>query len=172
MRLDSVKRRLPTREQVLGNRVLRMFGDHIHDHNLWHFNRRSVARATAIGLFCAFLPMPFEMVPAALGAIIFRGNLPLSLAWVWISNPVTWVPLYGAAYLLGAWILGKPPVAWEQITVSLLGQQVAALWVGCLIVGTLLGAGGYFLINLLWRVKVASLWRTRRGKNSRSADAR
>ena len=137
MPMHFLKRRLPSRDQVVGNRYLRFLGEHLHDQNLWHFNRRSVARATAIGLFCAFLPIPFEMVPAAIGAILFRGNLPLSLAWVWISNPLTWIPLWGSAYALGAWLMGDPWVPLDQITAAVLAQHVVALWLGCLIAGAL-----------------------------------
>ena len=66
----SVKKRLPTRHDVQKNKYLQFLGTHLHSPNLWHFNRRSVARATAIGIFCAYLPMPFEMIPAAIGAIV------------------------------------------------------------------------------------------------------
>ena len=78
MRLEKIKKHLPQRHHVQNHKHLRFLGEHLHSPNLWHFNRRSVARATAIGLFCAFLPMPFEMIPAAIGAVLFRGNLPLS----------------------------------------------------------------------------------------------
>ena len=44
----SVKRRLPTRHDVQKNKYLQFLGSHLHSPNLWHFNRRSVARATAI----------------------------------------------------------------------------------------------------------------------------
>lgn len=164
MPLHSIKRRLPTREHVLGNKYLRVFGEHLRDQNLWHFNRRSVARATAIGLFCAFLPMPMEMIPAAFGAIIFRGNLPLALAWVWISNPITWVPLYGPAYLLGAWLLGEPAMPLAALNMKVFGQHLAALWLGCLITGVTAGALGYFIVHGLWRIKIASVKRARRLK--------
>ena len=164
MRLDSIKRHLPTREQVLGNKYLRIFGEHLRDPNLWHFNRRSVARATGIGLFCAYLPMPMEMIPAAFGAIVLRANLPLSLAWVWISNPVTWLPLYGPAYLLGTWLIGEPAIPMDDLTLTVLRQQLVALWIGCIIVGAALGLAGFLLVHGLWRLRVVSLRRNRRAK--------
>jgi uncharacterized protein (DUF2062 family) len=164
MGLDSIKRHLPTREQVLGNKALRIFGEHLRDANLWHFNRRSVARATAIGLFCAYLPMPMEMIPAAFGAILLRANLPLSLAWVWISNPVTWIPLYGPAYLLGTWLLNEPAIPMDDLTLAVLRQQLLALWLGCLLVGAFLAAAGFLLVHGLWRLRVVSLRRNRRAR--------
>lgn len=162
MRFDSIKHRLPSREDIEKNGCLRLLEAHIRDRNLWHFNRRSVPRATAVGLFCAFLPMPFEMLPAAIGAIMFSANLPLSLAWVWISNPLTWIPLYTPAYLLGAKLLGIPAMPLEQITLGLLGSQLAALWLGCLIVGSLVSTVGFCAMRILWRIKVTSSWKDRR----------
>ena len=162
MQLETIKKYLPSRREIRGNKYLKFLGDHLHDPNLWHFNRRSVARATATGLFCAFLPMPFEMVPAAVGAILWRANLPLAIAWVWISNPLTWLPLYGPPYLLGAWLLNRPSVPLNELTVEIFGQQVAALWLGCLLVGVAAATTGYFLVNAIWRTKVISSWQRRR----------
>jgi uncharacterized protein (DUF2062 family) len=38
-----------------------------------------------VGLFCAFIPVPFQMLLAAPSAIIFSANLPVSIALVWIA---------------------------------------------------------------------------------------
>jgi uncharacterized protein (DUF2062 family) len=145
-----------SKREVLAHKYLQVFGDLLHDPNLWHFNRRSVANATAIGLFCAFLPMPFEMLAAALLAIWFSGNLPLSVAWVWISNPITWIPLYTPPYLLGSWLLDKEPVSGSRVTMHVLIESYAALWAGCLIFGIVAAALGYFVVHGLWRLKVRS----------------
>lgn len=147
---------LLTKKDVVAHRYLKVFGDALHNPNLWHFNRRSVANATAIGLFCAFLPVPFEMLVAALGAIWFGGNLPLAVAWVWISNPVTWIPLYTPAYLLGSWILDKESTPAHHVTPHVLIESLASLWVGCLIIGVVAAACGYFTVHGLWRLKVRS----------------
>jgi len=145
---------LLTKKDVLAHRYLAVFGEVLHNPNLWHFNRRSVANATAIGLFCAFLPMPFEMLAAALGAILFNGNLPLAVAWVWISNPITWIPLYTPPYLLGTWLLDKESAAGGHVTMGVLIESYAALWLGCLIIGSVAALSGWFIIHQLWRLKV------------------
>ncbi len=165
MRFESIKHLLPSHDEIVRNKCLRFLESHLRDKNLLHFNRRSVSRATAIGLFCALLPMPFEMLPAAAGAIMFSANLPLSLAWVWISNPLTWIPLYTPAYLLGAWLLNVEAVPLQQITLGMVGTQLAALWLGCLIVGSVLSVIGFWLVRLLWRIKVINIWRDRRRRH-------
>ena len=158
----SIKKRLPTRHDVQRNKYLQFLGDHLHSPNLWGFNRRSVARATAIGLFCAYLPIPFEMIPAAIAAILWRANLPISLAWVWISNPLTWIPLWAPAYLLGTWLLNHPSVPVHELTPEILTRHYASLWVGCVLVGAAVGAAGYALVTLVWRSRVVSLGQRRR----------
>ena len=60
-----------------------------HQPNLWHFNRRTLAKGVAVGFFCAFIPVPFQMLLAILGALIFKTNLPLAILAVWITNPIT-----------------------------------------------------------------------------------
>ena len=162
MHLKKIKKYLPTRTDVQEKKYLRFLGEHLHGSNLWHFNRRSVSRATAIGLFCAFLPMPFEMIPAAVGAILWRANLPLAIAWVWLSNPLTWVPLYGPPYLLGAWLLNRPTVPLDELTIDVLAGHVVALWLGCMLMGAVVGALGYVVVNAIWRSRVVNSWQKRR----------
>ena len=74
---------------------------------LFHLSRRSVSLGVMVGLFWAFTPIPFQMLPAAITAWIIRANLPLSVALVWISNPVTVPPLLLIAYGIGSWILTR-----------------------------------------------------------------
>ena len=76
-------------EKIKHEKVLKILGPAILQPNLWHLNRKSVSRAIAIGLFCAFLPIPLQMVLAAFFAIIFAANLPISVILVWITNPIT-----------------------------------------------------------------------------------
>ena len=59
------KKLTPYFDQVRGHKFLDIFGPAIKDPNLWHLNRYSVSRAMAIGLFCAFMPIPSQMVLAA-----------------------------------------------------------------------------------------------------------
>ncbi|NIQ12825.1 MAG: DUF2062 domain-containing protein, partial [Gammaproteobacteria bacterium] len=78
----------------------------------------------SIGLFVAFLPIPFQMLVAAVLAILFRVNLPISVALVWISNPLTMAPMFYFCYWLGSKLLSLPPqditfelsIEWMQTT--------------------------------------------------------
>ena len=47
------------------------------------------------------------MLLAALIAIWLKVNLPLSVALVWVSNPITMGPMFYFAYKLGALLLGE-----------------------------------------------------------------
>ncbi|MBA1330154.1 ATP-binding protein, partial [Candidatus Endoriftia persephone str. Guaymas] len=89
-----IKRLTPDHEMIRNHRHLQCFGKLLHDANLWHLNRRSAAGAFAVGLFMAFIPVPFQMILAAGAAILFRVNLPLSVALVWVTNPITIPPIF------------------------------------------------------------------------------
>ena len=160
--LDKFKKHLPTVKQIQQYRYLHIFGDSLKQQELWTFNRQSTAKGIAIGIFCAFLPMPFEMVPAIILAILMRGNLPFALAGIWLSNPVTWLPLYTPCYLLGAKILQIEPISLEQITIFQLGWHYVALWLGCLIVGLTLSVSIHFIIGFAWRSQIRQRWKRRR----------
>lgn len=159
---------LPHRDVIHGYAGVSWFRRWLTDENLWHLNRKSVSRGAAIGVFCAMLPMPLETIPAVLLALAFRANIAISVIGVWISNPITWVPLYAPAYLLGASLLGETQPSWDEITMQSMLQNVQALWLGCLVVGFLGASAVYALVHILWRVKVVQDWRSRRSRKSRS----
>lgn len=141
---------------------MQLFGDRLFDGNLWHLNRHSVSRGLAIGLFCAYLPMPFEMIPAALLSLLLRGNLPIAILGVWTSNPFTWVPIYFPGYWLGSVLLGTAPLSLDALSMDVLAHQLAALWLGCILVGSALAALAYGLTHLAWRIHILLHLRSRR----------
>lgn len=163
----TLKRLVPSSESVLANRCLRIFGEFIHDPNLWHLNRHAVARAFAVGLFWTFIPVPFQMVFAAGVAILWRANVPLSVALVWLTNPVTIPPIFFVTYELGAWLLGSPHVQLpEELTVEWFLGSLGIIWrplfVGSLITGLVCSLLGYYLIHALWRWHTVRRYRKRR----------
>jgi len=133
---------------------------------LWHFHRHSVKRAFAIGLFWMSIPMPWQMVAAALTAIPARANLPLSVALVWISNPITMPPIFYFNYLVGTWILGEQaqPIEWHfepAAMLTIIEQIGAPLYLGSVVVGLVLAVISYVGLECFWRWHVSRAW-TRR----------
>lgn len=163
-----IKRYLPNAEKVKQTKGIQWMGSWLHDPNLWHLSRHSVAKAFFIGLFWMAIPIPSQMIAAALTAIAFRSNLALSVALVWISNPVTMGPIFFFNYKIGSFLLGYQPektpqfeMTWQWITTTL-GDLWLPLYLGSLVVGLSLGIIGYFAIYLIWRLHVIDRWKKRK----------
>jgi uncharacterized protein (DUF2062 family) len=167
----ALKRFMPDHHTIKNNKYLQIFGDLLHNANLWHLNRRSVAKAFAVGLFFAFVPVPFQMVLAAGVAIIVHANLPLSIALVWITNPLTIPAIFYFCYVVGAWVLGAKEqaftfeVSWQWLVDSLSTIGPAFL-LGCGILATLFSILGYTSIHLLWRYSVNKEWKKRKNRRN------
>ncbi|MCP5179646.1 MAG: DUF2062 domain-containing protein [Pseudomonadales bacterium] len=174
---NRFKRYLPTPEKLREISVLRPLGNLLYNEDLWHLNRRSAAGAAFIGLFCAFLPIPFQMVPAAVLALLFRCNLPISVALVWITNPVTMPPMFYFAYRLGAWLLGHQTsvtsvhLTWEWLGSNLVNVGYPLLF-GSLVCGWVLGVTAFVVVRVTWRLHVVSRWRQRRALRKARAAVR
>jgi len=116
---------------------LQFLGDRLHEPNLWHLNRRSIAWL----LPWSFLRLDTDshaMVIAAAGAIYYRANLPISVGLVWITNPITMPPLYYFAYEVGLCFLNQPPNADEsEFSVGNILASLGDVWqpflIGCFI---------------------------------------
>ncbi|WP_220718148.1 DUF2062 domain-containing protein [Agarivorans litoreus] len=163
----TIQRFIPKTEDLKANKHLKFFGDWLHNPNLWHLNRRSAAGAFAIGLFVAFIPLPSQMIIAAAFAIMFKVNLPLSVALVWISNPFTIPAIFYFCYLVGTGILGQPvadyhiELTWQGLE-HLIATIGPAFLLGSLVCGIVFSVCGYFAINALWRYSVRRRYRKRR----------
>jgi uncharacterized protein len=156
------QRYLPPIAQIKSHPGLQFLGKRLHDPNLWHLNRRSLAGGTAIGLFSAFIPIPMQMALAALLAILFRVNLPLAVALVWTTNPITMPPIFYFAYLLGSVLLRIPPQQLEfQFSSQWFLATLKPFLLGCMVLSTVSALAGYWLIIGLWRLQVNCLWRDR-----------
>jgi uncharacterized protein (DUF2062 family) len=170
-----IRRITPDHKVIREHRHLRIFGKRLHDANLWHLNRRSASGAFAVGLFTAFVPLPFQMVIAAAAAIMLRVNLPLSVVLVWATNPITIPPLFYCAYLIGAWILGTPPTPLGEFELSTqyvmteLGEVWEPLVFGSLVCGLFSAGLGYFSIRALWRWHIIKHLKQRRARRGAAA---
>lgn len=180
-----IRRYLPHPDKIIQHPALRFLGPRLADPSVWHLNKRSAAGATFWGLWCAFLPMPLQMLPAALLALLFRVNLPLCVVLVWVSNPITIPPLIWLTYLVGSQLLGLPMPNKEEIETLVIygGQAVRGLFsdvepsvhielarhvepllLGSLVTGFVLGCIGYVLMRLYWRWHAIAAWRRRKEK--------
>jgi len=156
----------PNPDKLKQHKHLSYFGTLLHNPNLWHFNRRSIAGAFALGIFCAFIPVPFQMVIAAAGAIALHVNLPVSVLMVWVSNPITMPAIFYGCYLLGAWILQTSPQEFSfELSLHWLSDSLGHIWepflLGCLVAGICFSLIGYFGMRLLWRIIMINRWRNR-----------
>jgi uncharacterized protein (DUF2062 family) len=162
-----LQRYLPSPKQIRENPALKPVAHLLSRSEIWHLNRRTAAGAVFIGLFCAFLPIPMQMVVAAAMAIFMRCNLPISVVLVWISNPITIPPIFYFTYRLGAWLLNMELTA-ESIDFNLtwiwanLASIGYPLLIGSLVCGWVTGVTGFVLTRILWRFHVMRRWRERR----------
>jgi hypothetical protein len=174
----------PTREKLEKNRWIRPFAHRVLKPDLWRFNRRSVPRGIALGLFTG-IAIPFAHSPvAALCAVVVRANVPVAVTATWISNPFTWLVMWPLAYRLGRLLLqmdrllGLRPMA-EALPdiaaragggagvgrhhqfaerVSEVGLTMAC---GLLAEAVLLASAGYLVASMVWRLRVARRRRVR-----------
>jgi len=161
-----IRKLLPHPDVIIHNRWIKKLGPRLQDPSLWHLNRRSVSGAVAFGIFCAFIPLPFQMVFAAAGAIWLRLNILITVPMVWISNPVTMGPLYYFCYLVGVEMLDRKlkPFNFEPTMDWVLGELLL-IWqpflLGCVTVGGVLAIASFVLVRILWRLHIISHIRDR-----------
>ncbi|MCG8434087.1 MAG: DUF2062 domain-containing protein [Gammaproteobacteria bacterium] len=162
------------RRWVPGNRAefnqrwyLRPFQALLHDPALWHFTRRATCKAFAVGVFCGFMPIPLQMALAAVIAIYLRINLPVAVATVWFTNPITIGPIFYFAYMVGSAVLSTPAqdIAF-QLSFDWFNEEIKRIWkpllTGSFILGTVGAALGYFILNFIWMQSALNRYRKRR----------
>lgn len=146
---------------------LKAFGSHLTDPRLWSLQRRGITGAFGAGLAICFVPLPVHTPLATLVAIVWRLNVPAVIATTWIVNPFTMVPIYYAAYRVGAAIIGAAPRAFGfRLSWDWLQHGLGPMWkpflVGCLVCSIVCGVGGRLLSELVWRWSVVRRYRERR----------
>ncbi len=161
-----IKRFMPKPENIRAQKSLGFMAPHMGDPSLWALTRNSVSGAFSVGLFVAFIPMPFQMLLAAALAVLLRVNLPISVSLVWVSNPVTMPPLFYGCYRLGSWLMNLPisPHSSEG-TLDWVLMHFNQIWppllLGCFLVGTFLAVTCNVAVRLLWRWQVSHSWNKR-----------
>ncbi|MGB0714565.1 MAG: DUF2062 domain-containing protein [Phycisphaerae bacterium] len=126
-----------------------------------------IALGLGIGMFVAFLPLVGVQTFLALAlAALLRANKAVCVPVVWITNPATLIPIYYGCLVLGQAVLHGSSASsgqdmtslsafapdasvfelayWKQLIETTM-SFATELWVGCLIVSTVLGCTAYFL---------------------------
>ena len=168
-----LKRITPDRHSLEKLWCLKPFTARVHGRGCWTFNRHSVTRAFALGLFIAFIPptpLPVHLVTCVVLGMLFRLNLPVLIATVFVSNPFTWLPQVAGSIWVGAKLMGldlmpvlhalKPRSLWTEVH-----QLWAPLLLGALVLGLAAAGVGYVLAQLAWRAHVIFLLRRRRARS-------
>ncbi|MEM7475171.1 MAG: DUF2062 domain-containing protein [Planctomycetota bacterium] len=129
----------------------------------------TLALGIAVGMFVTFLPLiGFQMMISFFLAWLLRANKVVGVPIVWISNPLTLVPIYYPCYVVGCKILGMEVVSdkWDVINAEwdlllteastrwidkvrfwwdILVDSLAPLSVGCLLVASLAAVVSYYI---------------------------
>lgn len=117
-------------------------------------NRHSVAKGVLVGLFIAFIPMPGQMVAIVLLQPLFRFNLPLAIAMVWITNPLTMPFIYFIEYKTGGLLLGLNDLPKVSMTLEWFQANfddiMLPLYTGALFYSAVFAVTGYFAVQSLW----------------------
>lgn len=171
-----LQRYLPKPDDVKRDSNLGRVRKYLFDPRLWYLNRHSVARGAAIGLFVAFIPLPVQMLTAAIFAILLRANLLIAVALTWITNPFTFVPINYFIFKVGQWVTNDTSTyhiiqefEWHSKNGNLIGGLL--IWlkevgkpflVGLPIVAICASITGFVLVQFIWRLVILFyLWRKR-----------
>ena len=146
----------------------------------------TIALGFAVGMFVALTPtVGFQMVLGAFFAHLVGGNRLIAAALAWITNPLTIVPIYYFNYQVGRLFMGgdaskgkafiralsdisllRPETLWEgfQLMAAEFMGIAGVLWVGSLVVATVVGLVSYPIVRRLVEVerKLAEKRRQRR----------
>nr|WP_307149313.1 DUF2062 domain-containing protein [Cupriavidus oxalaticus] len=171
-----MRRWLPSAEVIRSNRWLRWLGPALHHPRLWQMSRRGLALGMALGFFFGLL-IPLAQIPlSAAAAVALRANVPAAVASTLVTNPLTFGPIYYAAWRVGSAILGEavdPPPAqgaeaqhepanesWFRMATRRVLGVGKPLLLGLAIMAIVVGITTYFLVSAAWKMSV--LWKRHR----------
>ena len=133
-------------------------------------NRKSITRGLAIGIFWGFIPMPMQMLAVVATTPLTKFNVPIAIAMVLLSNPITMPFMYYMEYLTGTFLLG-----YESLHVELSIEWFSSnfedifipLYTGTLFYSIVVSATVYYGVNWLWIKSVRKEKRHQKQKDSR-----
>lgn len=169
----NFRSKLPDRAQVFASRWSKPFAPLFDKPYFWTLNRRQAAVSVAVGMFCGLMPGPTQMLSALIIAYFLRTNLPVAVFSTLYTNPLTYMPLYYAAYKIGSLILGIQAADklefpdwsdnqfFSELGAWLLGTGKPLL-VGVPVLGIALAVAGYFAVLFGWKLRTQYHWRKRK----------
>jgi uncharacterized protein len=170
-------KRISRQRHTLRNRwFLRPFRAVLEHPAYWSLHRRSITLAVALGIFIAFIPLPVHTIGAVVAAIMFRINVPVTIASVFISNPLTMVPQYYLCYRVGAVLLDYRSdqfafeMSWAWIKTGFLPIW-QPLVLGCLVLGAASAAISYVLLRGIWHTSLVLKYHQRKRKRKANKSA-
>lgn len=173
--LRRLTRRLePYVDQITDHPWVQRYAPRLAEPDLWHLNRRSSARAVAVGLFSGLIPGPFQVLGAVGLSILFRAHFPLAAITTLYTNPLTIVPLYLLAYQYGGLFIAgdqkvsalQPPefdwsASYLMQFMGWMGELGKPLALGLALLALTLAAVGWIVVRLTWRCHVVWAWQRR-----------
>ena len=134
------------------------FNDFLEKHKLpkayFATTRRAITRGLLVGFFWGFIPMPMQMGGVILTTPLFKFNVPIALATVWLSNPITYPFMFYMEYLTGNFLLGRKGLEHVELTMDWFSKHwseiATSMYVGAAFYATVGSYLIYLLVNWLW----------------------
>lgn len=122
----------------------------------------AIARGLAAGVFAGCFPLfGLQTVIGLAIATGIQGNKIMAAAGTWVSNPLTYVPIYAFNFQVGQWILGSGEEAYgyggltsQQELMEMGADLITTLFLGCLVTGLVSAIASYFLgVRLIYHLR-------------------
>ena len=165
----------PARHTLEKHWCLRPFAALVLNRGCWSFKRTSVINGFSLGLLIAFVPptplLPLHITLCVVLGMLFRLNMPVLFATVFVSNPLTWFPQVAGSIWVGSKLMGLELMPMVQgLTHRNFLAQVQDLWEPLLLGALVLGVGaasiGYLLAQGMWRGRVLYRLHRRRSRSN------
>jgi uncharacterized protein (DUF2062 family) len=133
-------------------------------------SRRSVGGGLWVGLFIGLLPIPGQTFVAIIASMWLRVNVPIAAATLWVTNPITVVPIFYLAYRIGAILLNIPSEPFpDEPSMAWLTEEIALRWkplfLGAFIMALSVSSTAYLLVSVAWHVLTLRRYRRRHSRS-------
>ena len=122
-------------------------------------NPVAMSKGLAVGVFAGCFPLfGFQTFIGIILAVLFRGSKVAAAIGTWVSDPITYIPLYVLNFKIGKFLLGVESISSQDVDLESLSSLMKSgytfaitLLVGCFAVGVIAGIGSYFLSLYIFR---------------------